>query len=75
MGKPTVLPAGRDWPAHWLRPEAMPAVVRFVETRFDAERTPSEIRRLFEDVRDITVNPMPLRSIFVAIARSASKAA
>ena len=75
VGRPTVLPSGQDWPAHWLRPEAMRAVVRFVETRFDAERTPSEIRRLFEDVRDITVNPMPLRSIFVAIARSASKAA
>jgi ABC-2 type transport system ATP-binding protein len=75
VGTPPAIPGRGDWPAHWLRPEALPAVVRFVDTRFDAERTPSEIRRLFEDVRQISVNPMPLRAIFVTIARSVSKAA
>jgi len=75
VGTPPLLPGNSAWPAHWLRPEALPAVVRFVETRFDAERTPSEIRRVFEDVRHITVNPMPLRAIFVTIARSVAKAA
>ena len=50
-------------------------MIRFVETRFDPERTSSEIRRLFSEVRQISVNPMPLRAIFVTLARNAAKAA
>ena len=67
------LPA--PWPTHWLRPEASPAVVRFVETHFDAERTIGEIRLLFRGVTNIEANPMPLRSIFVTLARSTQMAA
>jgi ABC-2 type transport system ATP-binding protein len=72
---PAKIPAEREWPATWLRPEHTSAVVRFVETHFDAERTTSEIRRLFGSVLQISVNPMPLRAIFVTLARSASKTA
>jgi len=75
FGSAAVLPPDHRWPPHWLRREAMPAVVRFVETRFDTERTVSEIRALFGEVRNVSVNPMPLRTIFVTIARSASNAA
>ena len=71
---PATLPADRQWPANWLRPEATQALVRFVETRFDPEHTTGEIRRLFGRVQQISVNPMPLRAIFVALARSASRA-
>ena len=67
------LPA--PWPTHWLRPEASPAVVRFVETHFDSERTIGEIRLLFRGVTHIEANPMPLRSIFVTLARSTQMAA
>jgi ABC-2 type transport system ATP-binding protein len=67
------LPA--PWPAHWLRPEASPAVVRFVETHFDSERTIGEIRLLFRGVTHIEATPMALRSIFVTLARSAQIAA
>ncbi len=72
---PAILPADRQWPANWLRPEATQALVRFVETRFDAERTSGEIRRLFDRVQQVSVNPMPLRAIFVTLARNAPKAA
>ena len=72
---PARLPAQSQWPDHWLRPEAATALVRFVETRFDPERTTTEIRSVFEEVRHIAVNPMPLRAIFVTLARNASKAA
>jgi ABC-2 type transport system ATP-binding protein len=71
---PATLPADRQWPTNWLRPEATQALVRFVETRFDPEHTTGEIRRLFGRVQQISVNPMPLRAIFVALARSASRA-
>jgi ABC-2 type transport system ATP-binding protein len=72
---PAQSPGDREWPANWLRPEVTPALVRFVEARFEPERTTSEIRRLFGSVRRISVNPMPLRAIFVTLARSASKVA
>ena len=64
----------REWPATWLRPDSTAGLIRFVETRFDPERTTSEVRRLFGEVRNISVNPMPLRAIFVTLARSRSKA-
>lgn len=76
VDSPPLLALDRPWPAHWLRPETAPALVRFVETHFDAERTTDEIRRLFGDVRNISANPMPLRAIFVTLARNkASQAA
>jgi ABC-2 type transport system ATP-binding protein len=75
VDSPPLLPLDRPWPAHWLRPETAPALVRFVETHFDAERTTEEIRRLFGEVRNISAHPMPLRAIFVTLARDRSKAA
>jgi ABC-2 type transport system ATP-binding protein len=76
VDSPPLLPLDRPWPAHWLRPETAPALVRFVETHFDPDRTTDEIRRLFGDVRNISAHPMPLRAIFVTLARNkASKAA
>ncbi len=68
-------PVPSSWPPGWLQPETSPALVRFVDTRFDPDRTMSEIRRLFPAVRDVAVNAMPLRSIFVALARAGRKAA
>ncbi len=75
VDSPPLLPLDRPWPAHWLRPETAPALVRFVETHFDPERTTADIRRLFGDVRSIAAHPMPLRAIFVTLARATSKAA
>jgi len=59
----------KPWPEAWLRPEAAGAVVRFVDTRFDPAATPAAIRGLFPDVRDIAANAMPLRAIFVTLAK------
>jgi ABC-2 type transport system ATP-binding protein len=67
------LPA--DWPESWLRPESSAAVIRFTESRYDADRTVAEIRRRFPGVRNISVTPMPLRAIFVTVAKAAQKAA
>ena len=70
---PTALPP--DWPQQWLRPEASSALVRFVDSHFDRERTGTEISRLFPGARNVSVNPMPLREIFVTLARHSRKAA
>jgi ABC-2 type transport system ATP-binding protein len=75
VDSPPLVPLDRPWPAHWLRPETAPALVRFVETHFDPERTAADIRQLFGDVRSISAHPMPLRAIFVTLARARSKAA
>ena len=55
-------------PSTWIRADS--AVVRFIETRFDEDRTSAEIQRLFGDVRNLTFTPMSLRSIFLAMARA-----
>jgi ABC-2 type transport system ATP-binding protein len=54
---PPALP--RDWPANWLQPEIAGPVVRFIDTR-----------RLFPEYRDMAANAMPLRSIFVSLAKA-----
>jgi ABC-2 type transport system ATP-binding protein len=65
----------REWPGHWLHPEASASVVRFVETRFDRDRTFGEVRRLFGDRVRVDAAPMSLRAIFIALARESRKAA
>jgi ABC-2 type transport system ATP-binding protein len=65
----------RDWPLHWLRPEASACVVRFVDSRFEEERTGAEVRRLFGEMARMAAMPMSLRAIFVALARESRKAA
>jgi ABC-2 type transport system ATP-binding protein len=57
-----------DWPAAWMRPETSAAVVRFIDSRFDSERTPAEIQRLFPQARNVAFHAMSLREIFVALA-------
>lgn len=69
LDRPAVLPNNGQWPSEWLRPEAAATVVRFVDTRFDADRTTAEIRQLFGAVQHISVSAMPLRSIFLTVAR------
>jgi hypothetical protein len=59
-----------DWPATWLQPETVGPVVRFVETRFDERRTAAEVRRVFPEFRDMAANAIPLRSIFVTLAKA-----
>jgi ABC-2 type transport system ATP-binding protein len=58
------------WPETWMQIDASGAVLRFIESRFDEERTRGEIRKLFGDVRDMTFTPMSLRSIFLAMAKA-----
>jgi ABC-2 type transport system ATP-binding protein len=70
---PPPLPA--RWPNHWMAPETGSAVVRFVETRFDAQRSEAEIRDMFPGARRVDLRPMSLRSIFVTMAKSGRRLA
>ena len=63
-------PALAKKPESWMHVNSSGAVVRFIETRFDEQRTNAEIRETFGNARDTTFTPMTLRSIFLAMARS-----
>jgi ABC-2 type transport system ATP-binding protein len=64
-----------SFPAAWLNTEQSATVVRFVDSHFNQERTIADVHRLFGSVREVSVNPMPLRAIFVALAKAGRKAA
>ncbi len=66
----STVPLPRPWPEDWLRAESTAAVVRFVESQFDSGATPERIRQLFPGARDIAIRPIPLRQIFVTLAKS-----
>jgi ABC-2 type transport system ATP-binding protein len=68
LDRPSTSP--ENLPSTWLHVNASAAVVRFIETRFDEDRTSAEIRRLFGNVRNLTFTPMSLRSIFLAMAKA-----
>lgn len=62
-------------PATWVRAEAGASLVRFVETQWEEQRTTREVREIFPQAHDVAIRPMPLRSIFVTLAKTARKAA
>jgi ABC-2 type transport system ATP-binding protein len=71
----SVLAPETEWPPEWLRREKTPEVVRFVESRFDHERTSANLGRVFGEAPQFSIQPMPLRAIFVTLARHTGKAA
>jgi ABC-2 type transport system ATP-binding protein len=62
-------------PESWMQINSSAAVVRFIESRFEPERTRAEIRDVFGEVRDVTFSPMTLREIFLAMAKAGRNAA
>ncbi|HEY6306591.1 MAG TPA: ABC transporter ATP-binding protein [Candidatus Angelobacter sp.] len=68
LATPGALP--EKLPANWMQASAAAATVQFVESRFDQERTSAEIRQVFGEPSNIAFNPMSLRSIFLAMART-----
>lgn len=59
------------WPDYWLPPESSGSMMRFVATRNE----PEMFQVAFPTARSIEVQPMTLRAIFVALARSGRKGA
>ncbi len=64
------LPPAPSWPAAWVNVERFDGLVRFVDSQFEHDCTMAEIRRLFGEARQIATKPMPLRAIFVALAKA-----
>lgn len=70
---PPVMPSA--WPAGWSQVRTSGSLVRFVDSGFDVERTQSAISHFFTGALHVSVNPMSLRDIFVALARESRKPA
>jgi len=68
LERPSALP--ENSPASWLQAEAADCVVRFVHSHYKPEVTERELAELFPAARNISLDPMPLRSIFLAIAKT-----
>ena len=62
-----------NWPASWLNVEHAGSLVRFVDTQFEQNRTIAEVGQLFTNVKQVAVRAMPLRSIFVTLAKASRK--
>lgn len=65
---PSPLPG--NLPKAWLQPEVVDRVIRFVHSNYREQITERELAEFFPTARDISFAPMPLRSIFLAIAKS-----
>jgi ABC-2 type transport system ATP-binding protein len=57
-------------PENWLQLSSSAAVVRFIDSRFDAQRTTEQIRAVFGEPENVTFSPMSLREIFLAMAKA-----
>lgn len=63
-------PAPAALPATWSNVETAGAVVRFVDTHYDAAQCRRAVAERFSGVREIHTREMSLRAIFLALARS-----
>jgi ABC-type multidrug transport system ATPase subunit len=59
----------QNTPPGWLQVEAGDAVIRFVDSNFDQDKSARALAEMFPLAGDIAIAPMPLRSIFLAIAK------
>jgi len=66
-------PLPSQLPPNWLQPKTSGAIVRFVDSRFDEQNAPNEIRSLFGKVNDIQYRALTLRAIFLAMARKSDE--
>ena len=70
LNQPQPLPA--TLPSTWLQPQSVGTVIRFTHSEAANGAAAAELAEIFPNARDITLTPMTLRSIFLAIARSSS---
>ena len=68
LASPAPLPP--ELPASWLQPQTEDCVLRFVDSAYNEETTAREVAERFPSARNISFDPMPLRTIFLAIAKS-----
>jgi len=68
-------PSPGQCPPAWLNAQQSASVFRFVDSRFEERQSADDVHRLFGDAVQVAVSPMPLRAIFVTLAKASRKAA
>lgn len=68
LAAPVPLPA--SLPPNWLQPQTADCVVRFVHSGYNEQSSRREVAERFPSARDICFDPISLRAIFLAIAKS-----
>lgn len=63
-------PLPQSLPAAWLLPETTDCVARFTHSEYSGEASEREVAATFAGAREVAAEAMPLRSIFLAIAKS-----
>jgi ABC-2 type transport system ATP-binding protein len=63
-----------EMPESWLQANVSGGVVRFVESRFEEQKTVAEIERTFGPVKDVAFRTLTLREIFLAVAKKEQSA-
>ena len=63
-------PTNPPYPAAWLLPQRSSSVLRFVHAHADADAVRAEVRAAFPTATAVDLEPMTLRAIFVALAKS-----
>ena len=71
LESPSPLPA--SLPPTWLEPQTADCMVQFVHSNYDKKDAAAEFASIFPSARDVTLDPMSLRSIFLAVAKSSRK--
>lgn len=69
LAEPRPLPS--PWPADWLTPRSSGRVIRFVDSRYDQDAATRHLKRMFSEEAEVSVSPLSLRDIFIALARQA----
>jgi ABC-2 type transport system ATP-binding protein len=70
---PPAIPA--RYHASWLQMKSSARVIRFVDSQFDRQRSAAEITQVFGPLENVSVNSIPLRTIFLTLAKTARKVA
>jgi ABC-2 type transport system ATP-binding protein len=64
------LPLPENLPQTWLQPQLTDHVIHFIHSAYLYQASEVELAKVFPTARDITFDPMPLRQIFLAVAKS-----
>jgi ABC-2 type transport system ATP-binding protein len=71
LESPSPLPT--SLPHTWLEPQVADCVVQFVHSNFNQKDAAIELASIFPSAKDVTLDPMSLRSIFLAVAKSSRR--
>jgi ABC-2 type transport system ATP-binding protein len=66
----TAPPLPNAAPDTWMHLNTSAAVIRFIDSCFDPEKTNAQVRKVLGEARNVTFTPMSLRSIFLAMAKA-----